>query len=168
MSEHGVANGAYMPPDEALLSDEVELVGPNGAVTPATAEHDDAPALDIEEELFGDDAAVEEEEEEEEEEEQGDPSQPLISLFDVDKETVQILADKGITNFTPVQAQSYDMLFAGHDVFARSRTGTGKTLAFALPLMQKLAEEARDGMRAQRGRTPRCVVIAPTRELAKQ
>ena len=93
---------------------------------------------------------------------------PAHRPFDVDKETVEILAKKGITNFTPVQAQSYDMLLAGHDVLARSRTGTGKTPRQGAPIVQKIAEEARDGMRSARGRTPRCVVIAPTRELAKQ
>lgn len=153
-----------MPPDEALVeTDGIEIVKANGAVTqaPVALEMDEADGLAP---ALNDEMA----QEEEQEEESSDPTRPLISLFDVDKQTVEVLAKKGITNFTPVQAQSYDMLRAGHDVLARSRTGTGKTLAFALPLVQKLAEEARDGMRSHRGRTPRCVVIAPTRELAKQ
>ena len=96
-----------------------------------------------------------------------DPDRPPIAMFNIDAATVRILADKGITHFTPVQAQSYDMLLAGHDMLARSRTGTGKTLAFALPLVQRLAEEQRVTA-PERGRRPRMLVLAPTRELAKQ
>ena len=110
----------------------------------------------------------EHEEKDKDEEEDSDPQRPAVSLFNIDKQTVELLASTGITHFTPIQAQSYDMLLAGQDVLGRSRTGTGKTLAFALPLVQQLAAEAREGRRAERGRTPRCIVIAPTRELAKQ
>ena len=40
----------------------------------------------------------------------GDPTRPLISSFDIDPKTVSILAEKGIINFTPIQAQSYNLL----------------------------------------------------------
>ena len=55
-------------------------------------------------------------------------------------------------------------------MLGRSRTGTGKTLAFSLPLVQKLAAENAEGGDAgsYRGRPPRMLVLAPTRELAKQ
>ena len=96
-----------------------------------------------------------------------DPDRPPIAMFNVDETTVTMLAEKGITHFTPIQAQSYDMLRAGHDMLGRSRTGTGKTLAFALPLVQRLAEEQRRE-RPERGRAPRMLVLVPTRELAKQ
>ena len=96
-----------------------------------------------------------------------DPDRPPISMFNVDAATVSILEEQGITNFTPIQAQSYDMLRAGHDMLGRSRTGTGKTLAFSLPLVQRLAEEQRQEQPV-RGRRPRMVVLAPTRELARQ
>ena len=96
-----------------------------------------------------------------------DPERPPIAMFNVDETTVSLLAEKGINNFTPIQAQSYDMLRAGRDMLGRSRTGTGKTLAFALPLVQRLAEEQRHE-RPERGRLPRMIVLAPTRELAKQ
>ena len=99
-----------------------------------------------------------------------DPEQPPISMFDVDAQTVSNLAAKGITHFTPIQAQSFDLLRSGKDMLGRSRTGTGKTLAFSLPLVQKLAAENAEGGDAgsYRGRPPRMLVLAPTRELAKQ
>jgi ATP-dependent RNA helicase DDX21 len=98
----------------------------------------------------------------------GDPTRPLISSFDIDKATVALLAAKGILNFTPIQAESYNLLKSGSDMLARSRTGTGKTLAFALPLIQALAAQKEPGARLPRGRKPRMIVLAPTRELARQ
>ena len=100
-----------------------------------------------------------------------DPDRPPISMFNVDAETVADLASQGIENFTPIQAQSYDLLRSGRDMLARSRTGTGKTLAFSLPIVQRLAASSdwADGSgRPERGRLPRMLVLAPTRELAKQ
>ena len=98
----------------------------------------------------------------------GDPTRPLISSFDIDPKTVSILAEKGIINFTPIQAQSYNLLKGGSDMLARSRTGTGKTLAFALPLIQAMAAQTEPGDRLARGRKPRMLVLTPTRELARQ
>ncbi|GMA17549.1 DEAD/DEAH box helicase [Deinococcus metallilatus] len=72
------------------------------------------------------------------------------------------LAERGITEASPIQAESLPHTLAGKDLIGRARTGTGKTLAFALPIIQNL-EPSRE-----RGRLPRAIVIAPTRELAKQ
>lgn len=57
---------------------------------------------------------------------------------------------------------------AGRDIIARAKTGTGKTLAFGIPIMEKILDEMEQngGRRVVRG--PRCLVLAPTRELAKQ
>mmetsp|Transcript_39729 Transcript_39729/g.125441 ORF Transcript_39729/g.125441 Transcript_39729/m.125441 type:complete len:461 (+) Transcript_39729:41-1423(+) len=108
------------------------------------------------------------EEDTEEEEEEYDPERPPIASFDVGAATVAVLAAKGITHFTPIQAKSFSLLKGGADMLGRSRTGTGKTLAFALPLITALAELQEPGERLPRGRTPRMVVLAPTRELARQ
>ena len=69
-------------------------------------------------------------------------------------------------------------VLAGRDVIGRSRTGTGKTLAFGIPALMRLvatakangnAEVMRDGsVRMQRGRLPGMIVLCPTRELARQ
>lgn len=72
------------------------------------------------------------------------------------------LAERGITEASPIQAESLPHTLQGRDLIGRARTGTGKTLAFALPIIMKL-EPSRE-----RSRLPRAIVVAPTRELAKQ
>ncbi|GGM09370.1 DEAD/DEAH box helicase [Deinococcus aerophilus] len=72
------------------------------------------------------------------------------------------LAERGITEASPIQEASLPQTLEGRDLIGRARTGTGKTLAFALPIISKL-----EGSR-ERGRLPRAIVITPTRELAKQ
>ncbi|WP_440396422.1 MULTISPECIES: DEAD/DEAH box helicase [unclassified Paenibacillus] len=72
---------------------------------------------------------------------------------------VKTLKENGITVPTPVQTETIPLLLADRDVIARARTGTGKTLAFLLPIMQKL-DPARP--------FPQALIIAPTRELALQ
>ena len=91
--------------------------------------------------------------------------EPPISAFGIDQRIVDLLAGQGITNFTPIQAKSYKLLAEGADILGRSRTGTGKTLAFCLPLIARLVAEGRP---LKRGRPTRMVVLAPTRELARQ
>ena len=71
------------------------------------------------------------------------------------------LAKQGFSEPTPVQAQAIPPALAGRDVVATAQTGTGKTLAFVLPLLETLSHETpRGGIRA--------VILAPTRELAMQ
>lgn len=71
----------------------------------------------------------------------------------------------GYTTPTPVQAQSIPVILAGNDLRAAAQTGTGKTAAFALPILQRLGTER--NARALAGR-PRVLVLTPTRELAMQ
>lgn len=92
---------------------------------------------------------------------------PLISDFRVSPVTIERLAKNGISRTTEVQAGTFDLVFEGKDIIAKSRTGTGKTLAFALPLMERLATIKKE-RRSQRGDGPGAIVLAPTRELAKQ
>jgi ATP-dependent RNA helicase RhlE len=70
------------------------------------------------------------------------------------------LARHGFVKPTPVQAQSIPSLLAGQDVVATAQTGTGKTLAFVLPLLESLIKERSAGVNA--------LVLSPTRELAMQ
>ncbi len=74
------------------------------------------------------------------------------------------LAEEGYANPTPIQAQSIPTLLAGRDVLGMAQTGTGKTAAFALPLLHRLAEAPRP---APKGGA-RVLVLAPTRELVSQ
>lgn len=91
----------------------------------------------------------------------------------LDSRIIDILSGKGITQFTPVQAEAFLPVMRRRDVIGRSRTGTGKTLAFGLPSLTRLVdflEEKgfREGRRMQRGRPVSMIVLCPTRELARQ
>lgn len=74
------------------------------------------------------------------------------------------VADEGYEVTTPIQAQAIPHTLAGRDVLGCAQTGTGKTAAFALPILHRLAAD-RPG---KRRRLPRVLVLAPTRELAQQ
>ena len=74
------------------------------------------------------------------------------------------LRDKGYTQPTPIQSQAIPQLLRGKDLLGVAQTGTGKTAAFALPLLQCLDEENSP----PKPRRPRALVLAPTRELALQ
>lgn len=91
-----------------------------------------------------------------------------VSSYRVSPVTVEALAKNNITHVTDVQAGTFDVVYDGKDLIAKSRTGTGKTLAFALPILERLAIiRKQEGLRP-RGKGPGCLVLAPTRELAKQ
>jgi ATP-dependent RNA helicase RhlE len=78
---------------------------------------------------------------------------------------LRALADNGYTTPTPIQADAIPLILSGRDVLGGAQTGTGKTAAFALPLLQRLAE---DGKPATGPRKPRALILVPTRELAVQ
>ncbi len=77
---------------------------------------------------------------------------------------LRALAEEGYASPTPIQAQSIPILLGGRDVLGLAQTGTGKTAAFALPLLHRLAEAPRP---APKGGA-RVLVLAPTRELVSQ
>jgi len=74
---------------------------------------------------------------------------------------LEALATLGYEEPTPIQAQTVPPLVAGRDLLGQAPTGTGKTAAFALPILQRLPE-------GERGRDPMALVLVPTRELAVQ
>ncbi|MCU0268899.1 MAG: DEAD/DEAH box helicase [Acidimicrobiales bacterium] len=85
-------------------------------------------------------------------------------------ELVAALADLGYEEPTPIQAEAIPVLLDGADLLGQAATGTGKTAAFALPVLQLLAHrQGRDGA-DERGRrdVPLALVLVPTRELAMQ
>lgn len=89
-----------------------------------------------------------------------------LTNFSLSASTIKALKGRGIEALFPIQAQTFHHIFSGKDLVGRARTGTGKTLAFALPLAEKLKSLKQQN--SQRGRHPRVIVMAPTRELAKQ
>jgi ATP-dependent RNA helicase RhlE len=85
-------------------------------------------------------------------------------------ELLRAVADQGYTQATPVQAAAIPLVLAGRDILAGAQTGTGKTAAFVLPILQRLnADAARSGDRREPARRHvRVLVLEPTRELALQ
>ena len=83
---------------------------------------------------------------------------------------VRAVTSEGYSTPTPIQAQAIPEILAGKDLLGCAQTGTGKTCAFALPILQRLAEgaDAKSGRNAQGGRPPRALILCPTRELASQ
>ena len=79
---------------------------------------------------------------------------------------LRALAEQGYENPTPVQQQAIPLALAGHDLLAGAQTGTGKTAAFGLPLLQHLGTAPQAVGNGPR--RPRALVLAPTRELATQ
>ncbi len=82
------------------------------------------------------------------------------------------LAADGYERPTPIQARAIPPLLAGRDLLGIAQTGTGKTAAFALPILEHLLAQqvARlaPGQKLPRGRKPKALILAPTRELAAQ
>ncbi|KAI8062594.1 P-loop containing nucleoside triphosphate hydrolase protein [Gongronella butleri] len=89
-----------------------------------------------------------------------------LSSYRITEGTVANLASHGIHSLFEIQAKTFDAIYDGKDVLARARTGTGKTLAFALPVIEKLSADKE--FSSKRGRAPRVLVLCPTRDLAKQ
>src|SRR5215510_9392580 len=73
---------------------------------------------------------------------------------------LRALMDAGYIAPTPIQTQAIPWLLQGRDLLGCAHTGTGKTAAFGLPLLQRLQHQRPDG--------PRALILAPTRELAVQ
>ena len=90
------------------------------------------------------------------------------------QEVIDVLSNKGITKFTEVQGSAFLPVLNGRDVIGRSRTGTGKTLAFGIPALHRLVALAEKrgtvdaSGRRRRGRNVSMIVLCPTRELARQ
>ena len=73
------------------------------------------------------------------------------------------VSEKGYTTPSPIQAKSIPVVLQGKDLMASAQTGTGKTAAFVLPLLQQLASGPRPG-----AKSVRALIVTPTRELAAQ
>jgi ATP-dependent RNA helicase RhlE len=87
-----------------------------------------------------------------------------FSQFLLSAPILRAVVSEGYTIATPVQAQAIPHAMRGRDVLGCAQTGTGKTAAFALPILHRLSVVARGGGVAR----PRCLTLCPTRELATQ
>lgn len=88
----------------------------------------------------------------------------IFSSLDLAPEIQKALDVCGYTQMTPIQEQAIIPARRGKDILASAQTGTGKTAAFALPILQQLT----DAPQATQGRSPRALILTPTRELAEQ
>ncbi len=89
-----------------------------------------------------------------------DPSLPMFSQLGLDSAILRALDAMGFEQPTPIQAEAIPELMSGRDVLGGARTGSGKTAAFGLPMLHRLRKGG--------AKTPRALVLAPTRELARQ
>src|ERR1035437_5044948 len=89
------------------------------------------------------------------------PTSPFATLG-LDVRLVSALAALGYEEPTSIQSAAIPPLLDGRDVFAQAATGTGKTAAFALPILHRIGAEA------ERGVAPTVLILVPTRELAMQ
>ncbi|WP_292064624.1 DEAD/DEAH box helicase [Brevundimonas sp. UBA7664] len=85
-----------------------------------------------------------------------------FSMLGLSPTTLKAVADTGYTTATPIQASAIPVALAGRDVLGIAQTGTGKTAAFTLPMIDRLSSGR------AKARMPRALVLAPTRELADQ
>ena len=92
---------------------------------------------------------------------------PLFNTLPLDPKLLRAVAESGYTAMTPIQAKAIPIVLAGRDVMGAAQTGTGKTAAFSLPLLQKMLRHENASMSPAR-HPVRALVLAPTRELADQ
>ena len=88
------------------------------------------------------------------------PALPGFSALALDANVVRALTEVGYETPSPIQAATIPALLEGRDVIGQAQTGTGKTAAFALPILSRIDLKA--------GNKPQALVLAPTRELAIQ
>jgi len=86
----------------------------------------------------------------------------IFSALALDKSLTDAVKASGYESPTPIQQQAIPAILAGKDIMAGAQTGTGKTAAFALPILQQLMKHA-DALRPTRA-----LILTPTRELAQQ
>jgi superfamily II DNA/RNA helicase len=92
-----------------------------------------------------------------------------FSDYNVRADIVESLADAGITHPFPIQAMTLPVALSGHDIIGQAKTGTGKTLGFGIPALQRVIGPDDEGFnKLPAPGAPQALVIVPTRELAVQ
>ena len=92
---------------------------------------------------------------------ENDQTEPTVTFAElgIDKRVLRALSDVGYESPSPIQAATIPALLAGRHVVGLAQTGTGKTAAFAVPILSRIDLKQK---------TPQALVLAPTRELALQ
>ncbi|NMO91430.1 DEAD/DEAH box helicase [Actinomycetospora sp. TBRC 11914] len=139
MTDAAVLSDPDLPLDP-FLPDDPEADSADDAEAPEADAHDDA----------SDDAAPDEADDE--------PTNGFAPLG-LDERVLATLVEQGFHTPTPIQTETIPLLLAGRDVLGLAQTGTGKTAAFALPLLSRIDPAVR---------APQALILTPTRELAIQ
>ncbi len=95
------------------------------------------------------------------------PAPARFDTLPLDPKLLRAVAESGYLMMTPIQAKAIPVVLAGRDVMGAAQTGTGKTAAFSIPLLQKMLRHETSSVSPAR-HPVRALVIAPTRELADQ
>ncbi|KAJ3017485.1 UNVERIFIED_CONTAM: hypothetical protein HDU68_011671 [Siphonaria sp. JEL0065] len=113
---------------------------------------------------------AEQEPDQDEQQEPETPKELRLDSYNLSKSTVDALVASNRPALFPIQAACFQKVMAGKDLLGRARTGTGKTLAFVLPVVETLKQEIAKNRTefTKRGRAPFALIMAPTRELANQ
>ena len=96
-----------------------------------------------------------------------EPGLANFADFNLDPKILKAVAEQGYTQATPIQAKAIPVVLEGHDVMGAAQTGTGKTAAFTLPIIQKLLPNANASTSPAR-HPIRALILTPTRELSDQ
>jgi superfamily II DNA/RNA helicase len=97
------------------------------------------------------------------------PDTLTFADFDVHPDVVAALADAGIIHPFPIQAMTLPVALGGHDIIGQAKTGTGKTLGFGVPILNRVVSPTDDGWATlPHAGKPQALAVAPTRELAVQ
>jgi superfamily II DNA/RNA helicase len=95
--------------------------------------------------------------------------EPTFADFDVHPDIVASLADAGIIHPFPIQSMTLAVALGGHDIIGQAKTGTGKTLGFGIPMIQRVISPKDDAFATLKtAGKPQALAVAPTRELAVQ
>src|SRR5699024_1747188 len=102
-----------------------------------------------------------------------DPQAPELDKtfadFGVSEPIVDSLRDVGITHPFPIQALTLPIALSGHDIIGQAKTGTGKTLGFGIPVLERVIGPGEDGWEdLENAGKPQALIIVPTRDLAIQ
>ncbi|MGZ4650783.1 MAG: DEAD/DEAH box helicase, partial [Kineosporiaceae bacterium] len=94
---------------------------------------------------------------------------PTFAELGVLPATVEALEAVGITHPFPIQSLTLPVALHGHDIIGQAKTGTGKTLGFGIPLLQRIMAPSEEGYAELSGPgKPQALVVVPTRELCVQ
>ena len=97
------------------------------------------------------------------------PVEPTFADFDVHPDIVASLAAAGIIHPFPIQAMTLEVALGGHDIIGQAKTGTGKTLGFGIPMIQRVVSPRDEAFATLKtAGKPQALAVAPTRELAVQ